>query len=82
MKKAEVKMYLLGKEEVGMMQEKKNCKKCGMLFTPSQNNPKYCPEHQRKKNSILGYLKIGGIIIVGATTWILLKRGKDNDSSV
>lgn len=66
-----------------MAQEKKNCKKCGMLFTPSPNNPEYCPEHQRKKTSILSYIKTGGMITGGIIAYIFLRPffgGRDDDS--
>lgn len=62
-----------------MSQEKKNCKKCGMLFNPSPNNPEYCPEHQRKRNSIWSYIKTGGIVVGGVVAWIFISRFRDDD---
>lgn len=71
------------KGEVNMSQEKKNCKECGMLFTPSPNNPEYCPEHQRKKTSILSYIKTGGIIVGVAIVWFLTAPfRRDDDGSI
>lgn len=63
-----------------MLQEKKNCKECGILFTPGPNNPEYCPEHQRKKTSILSYIK-AGMIAGGVIAYIFFWRfsGDRND---
>lgn len=73
------------KGEVNMSQEKKNCKECGMFFTPGPNNSEYCPEHQRKKTSILSYIKAGGMIAGGVIAYIFLAPflgNRDDDASI
>ena len=64
-----------------MLQEKKNCKECGILFTPGPNNSEYCPEHKRKKRSIFirCITAVGGVLVLVIIS--ILSGGKGGGNS-